>query len=222
MSTSADELINDYLDRLEAELASFPPSRRRELVQEISAHIAEARASLELEDEVSVRNLLDRIGDPAEIAAEAGAAPAPEPAEAPEPVAVPAQVVERRSRTLDVAALVLLLIGGLVLPAIGWLVGVVLLWISSAWTARQKVLGTLVVPGGLALPVALLVFATSSESVCYQQPIPGARDQTVCSSGGSSGQLVGTILVALLGAASIATVVYLGRRMGRNGAAPAV
>ena len=47
MSTSADKLIDDYLDRLELELADFPPARRRELVQEISEHIAEARAGLE-------------------------------------------------------------------------------------------------------------------------------------------------------------------------------
>jgi hypothetical protein len=38
----------------------------------------------------------------------------------------------------------------------------------------------------------------------------------ICSSGGNSGQIVGSIVVALLTAASIATIVYLGRRMGRN------
>jgi hypothetical protein len=95
-------------------------------------------------------------------------------------------------------------------------VGVVLLWISSAWTARQKLLGTLVVPGGLALPAGLLLFATSSESTCYQQPIPGAQGQMICTSGSSEGQIVASIVVALLGAASIATVIYLGRRIGRN------
>ena len=35
MSTSADKLVEDYLDRLERELADFPSARRRELVQEI-------------------------------------------------------------------------------------------------------------------------------------------------------------------------------------------
>ena len=101
---------------------------------------------------------------------------------------------------------------------IGWLVGVVLLWISSAWTTRQKLLGTLVVPGGLALPAGLLLVA-GSESSCYQQPIPGARDHMICSSGGNSGQIVGSIVVALLTAASIATIVYLARRMNRNAVA---
>ena len=104
MSTSADKLVEDYLDRLERELADFPSARRRELVQEISEHIAEARAGLESENEAEIRNLLDRMGDPADIAAEArGQARETAPAAAP---------VERRSGALDVAALILLLIGG--------------------------------------------------------------------------------------------------------------
>jgi uncharacterized membrane protein len=207
MSATADRLVNEYLDRLEEELADFPAARRRELVQEISEHIAEARAGLESESEAEIRSLLDRIGDPADIAAEAR-----DPAE-PAPLAT---VVERRSRGLDIAALVLLLIGGVVLPLVGWLVGVALLWISAAWTVPQKLLGTLVVPGGLALPVALLVLATSSKSTCSQQPVPGARDQMICSSGSSTGQVLGTIIVALLGAASIATIAYLARRMRQD------
>src|SRR4029078_4078697 len=69
MSTSADALVEEYLDRLERELADFPSARRREVVHEISEHIAEARAGLEPETEADVRNLLDRMGDPADIAA---------------------------------------------------------------------------------------------------------------------------------------------------------
>ena len=59
MSTSADTLVEDYLDRLERELADFPAGRRRELVQEISEHITEARAELGTETEADIRNLLD-------------------------------------------------------------------------------------------------------------------------------------------------------------------
>jgi hypothetical protein len=42
-----------------------------------------------------------------------------------------------------------------------------------------------------------------------------------CTSGGSSGQIVGSIVVALLAAASIATIAYLVRRMGQNAEAAA-
>jgi uncharacterized membrane protein len=207
MSTSADKLVEDYLDRLERELADVSPARRRELVQEISEHIAEARAGLESEGEVDVRNLLDRMGDPADIAAEARG-PAAETAPA-------APVVERRAGAVEIGALVLLLIGGLVLPVVGWIVGVVLLWVSSAWTVPQKVLGTLIVPGGLALPIGLGVLATSSAS-CVQVPLPATPNAMACSSGGGGGQTFGTMLVILLAVASVATVAYLARRMGRN------
>jgi hypothetical protein len=41
---------------------------------------------------------------------------------------------------------------------VGWLVGLVLLWASPRWRRREKLLGTLVWPGGLLAPLALLVF----------------------------------------------------------------
>ncbi len=49
--------------------------------------------------------------------------------------------------------MILLLVGGL-LAGIGWLVGVVLLWTSRRWTIGDKVLGTLVWPGGVAAALA--------------------------------------------------------------------
>jgi hypothetical protein len=42
---------------------------------------------------------------------------------------------------------------------VGWLVGVVLLWSSTVWTLRDKLIGTLVIPGGLA--TALIVIELS-------------------------------------------------------------
>ena len=204
MSTSADKLVEDYLDRLERKLADFPSARRRELVQEISEHIAEARAGLESENEAEIRNLLDRIGDPADIAAEARG-PAPETA----PAAAP---VERRSGALDVAALILLLVGGVVIPVIGWLVGVVLLWISNSWTTNEKLFGTLVVPGGLALPVYLSLAAGYTEScggpvggpvTCTGGPSPGMR---------AAGIVVGVALFVL----PFVTTAFLARRRSRS------
>ena len=62
--TSADELVADYLKRLEGELSDLPRARRREIVEEVSAHIAEARASGDVESEAEVLTLLDRIGEP--------------------------------------------------------------------------------------------------------------------------------------------------------------
>ena len=67
--TTTDRLVEDYLDRLEDELADLPRAKRRELVDEIEAHIAEGRTHGD--SEAQVRTLLDRLGEPSEIADEA-------------------------------------------------------------------------------------------------------------------------------------------------------
>jgi hypothetical protein len=193
MKTTTDTLVDDYLKRLDRELAGLPRARRRELVQEISGHIAEARAGMGRENEADIRNLLDRIGDPADIAAEAGAgAPAP-----------------KKRGGWDVVALIMLLVGGVILPVIGWFVGVVLFWASDTWTTGEKLLGTLVVPGGLALPFFVLTIGAYSDSC--GGPVGGGP--VTCTGGPSNtAQILGTTLVVALFIAPIAVTAYLARR----------
>jgi hypothetical protein len=107
----------------------------------------------------------------------------------------------------------LLLVGGF-LWGIGWLVGVVLLWLSDAWTARQKLIGTLVVPGGLALPLFFLIFVgmgTGRSTSCLGQVGGG---ETCTSSGGLAPWERGLIIAGLvaLAIAAIASAVFLARR----------
>ena len=66
----------------------------------------------------------------------------------------------RRGLGLEVAAVVMLTLGSLI-PVIGWAVGVVLLWNSSPWRRSEKLLGTLIFPGGpgLALLLGPVAFA---------------------------------------------------------------
>jgi hypothetical protein len=91
----------------------------------------------------------------------------------------------------------LLLVGGFAF-SFGWLVGAVLLWLSDAWTIREKLVGTLVVPGGLAL--ALLA---------------GLR------TGLAAGATTGIAVAAALSVAAIASSVFLARRARpRRGYAP--
>ena len=201
MKSTADQLVDDYLKRLNRELAGVPRARRTEIVEEITEHIAEARAGLEDEREAEIRTLLDRLGDPAEIAAEARPR---------------AGVQPRRNNGLDILALVLLLIGGLVLPVIGWLIGVVLLWVSSAWTTGEKLIGTLFVPGGLALPLVLGVMAVSGGGC--SQPVGGGFE---CSPDTGTPFLAAS-LVTILFIAPLLTVAFLAHRMRRSDAAPAV
>lgn len=125
---NADRIISAYLARLDSALASVPAPRRQELADELQAHIAEARSRLQNESDADLLNILDRLGDPAEMAA---AEIDPVQSTPPGPA---------RSRALEIAAIVLLVLF--------WPVGVILLWMSDAWTRRQKLIGTLVPPGG--------------------------------------------------------------------------
>ena len=137
--SGVDALVQDYLRRLDRAAAALPPDRRRDLLEEISEHIAAARASGAGDDEAAVRTVLDRLGEPEEIVA---AAREDVPyGWGPPPVAQP------RGTGHELAAVLLLTAGSLV-PVVGWLAGVVLLWTSSLWRVREKVLGTLVVPLG--------------------------------------------------------------------------
>jgi len=65
-------------------------------------------------------------------------------------------------------AAIVLLLGGGFLVGLGWLAGVVLLWTSAVWTTRDKVVGTLFVPGGLALPfiLELQITVKAPQQVC--------------------------------------------------------
>jgi len=201
MSRTADQLVDDYLERLNAELGGLPRGRRREVVDEISEHIAEARADLAASNEAAIRNLLDRVGDPAEIAAEAR-----------ERFGIP----PRRAGARETAAIILLLVGGFVAFA-GWIVGVILLWISDVWNTRDKLIGTFVLPGGLVLPLTLLVFGLgSSGETCGGQidPFTGKTISETCTGGPSqAAEVLWIVAFVVLVLAPIATTIYLTRRM---------
>jgi len=207
MAAKADTLVSDYLKRLNGELRGLPRARRRELVDEISEHIAEARADLESENEAAIRTLLDRLGDPEEIAAEArerfGLAP-------------------RKVGWKEVGALIMLPIGGVILPVLGWFIGIVLLWVSDAWSTRDKLVGTLLFPGGLLLPLALGVMAEES-SGCGTIVNPQLSPQPIgsnCPPADGTGAWE-VALVVMLVLVPLVTTVYLARRMRRASSATA-
>jgi uncharacterized membrane protein len=79
MTTSTvDQLVADYLERLHRAAGALPHDQARELVDEIGGHIDSARAAGAAADEAAVRTMLDRLGTPEEIVASAreDAAPA--------------------------------------------------------------------------------------------------------------------------------------------------
>lgn len=125
--------VDRYLRELDRELQDLPPARRRELLDEIREHIDSALQSSD--DEAEVRTVLDRLGEPDEIAEEARRR---------------FGITRAGPGLRETFALVLLPIGGIVLPVLGWFVGATLLVTSRVGTTREKVVGLLVFPRGPA------------------------------------------------------------------------
>jgi hypothetical protein len=156
--SNADKLVDRYLSELDQALRRVAAPRRRQIVEDISDHIAQGRPLLDDEDEAGVRSLLERVGEQKTIATEAGTDGLDDPA-----------------RRGDAWVPWLLLLGGYAL-LVGWFVGVGLLWSSATWRVRDKILGTLVLPGGL-LSLVLLgqqgsVTACSAGVAVSPIPIP--------------------------------------------------
>ncbi len=148
----AEQRVDEYLKRLETELADVPADRREEIVSEIRSHIAEETARGGLTTEADLYNLLERLGDPAEIASAARPATAgPQPA---------------RARFGQAGAIEML---AMILTPFIWPVGVILYWTSSRWRTRDKVIATLIPPGGypgLLLTVPFLLFSATVSGGC--------------------------------------------------------
>ena len=184
-------IVHEWLRRVDAEMAGIPRARRGELVDELADHLAEAVAEAPPASEAELRELLDRMGDPAEIA---------EAARDGDPPPAP----ERRGRALEIWTLVALLPGSLILPVVGWLVGVVLLWNSRIFTTQDKLIGTLLVPGGLTTSVFVLF---GNATVCYT-----GDNGEVCEGGLGSVETAVMLAVAFM---PFVTTAYLAFRLSR-------
>lgn len=66
-----DRLVEDYLGAVSYACADLDPQRRDELIEELREHIVAARGALHEQTEAAIRTILDRLGEPAAIAAEA-------------------------------------------------------------------------------------------------------------------------------------------------------
>lgn len=148
-----------YLAQLEAALAAVDAATR----DEILAGVREELVGL---DAAAVAARIRELGDPEFIAAEARAAArfgavsagVPDAAEAPlVPQAAAAASgpemhtqARREPAWFSVIAGLLVMIGGVIVPVVGAIAGYVMMWFSSAWTRRQKIVAT-------AIPVVYVV-----------------------------------------------------------------
>jgi len=70
-SDNLDAIVAKYFRNLEKALQPLPAPERQQLMSDIRGHVAEARAGLNEQTELAVREILERVGLPDEIAAEA-------------------------------------------------------------------------------------------------------------------------------------------------------
>jgi hypothetical protein len=186
-------LAADYLERLRRAGRGLPRGRLDELLADLEAHLSEAIEPGASDAEAL--EVLDRLGPPEEIV------------EAEQPRAM-APVDPRGTR--EWAAVFLLLFGGFVF-GLGWIAGLVLLWSSRAWSTREKWIGTLIFPGGLATAVygVLIIGATGASESC----VSGSGIATRCTGGTSTAAsilMVAGAAVVLL--APVGVAIYLARR----------
>ena len=147
-AVSGDRLVSEYLSRLHAAAWVLPADRRTALV------------------EGARRRLYDEIGDGADAARTRAAIDSLGP---------PEDAVRREAETLgpslpvpprplsvwgsrEVAAVLLLAVGGLALPVVGPVVGLVLAWLSDRWTTGQRLVATVLA----VLPLVLLALASAA------------------------------------------------------------
>jgi uncharacterized membrane protein len=190
--------VEHYLHDLEEELRDLPPTRRRELLEEIREHIGEALADIPEGEEAEVRNVLERVGEPAVIAEEARER---------------FGIHRTKPGVREILTLILLPLGGF-LWVIGWAVGAILLASSTVWTSREKVIGLLVVPGGL-LPAGLFGLMAGNR-LCSETMVNGGVVSETCS--GGMPVWLGWVIIAVLVIGPIWTVFFLLSRMNRRAA----
>lgn len=197
---SLHPLAEDYLGRLRRAGSQLPPDRLDELLSEIEGYLSEAIPADAPDHEAL--EVLERLGSPGEII------------EAEQPSA---PVSSDRRTWREWAAVILLPLGGFAF-GVGWLVGLVLLWSSRLWTTRDKLIGTLIVPGGIATGLLVIVLtATKRRCTTYPTPVKTAAGKLVVQCTPSGGPSAATIvlqvaLLVLVVVGPIVTAVYLARR----------
>lgn len=161
MDVAGHRLVSDYLSRLHAAAWLLPADRRTDLMNRTRDQL-----HVDLGDEPSAdlaRAALDRLGPPEDLVqvdlAEVG----------PAPVRPPPKQAVWGSR--EVATVLLLAIGGLAVPVLGPVVGLVMAWFSDRWTTVDRLVAVSLVV--LPLLLAALVADAAPTAVTLLVPLAG-------------------------------------------------
>jgi hypothetical protein len=191
-------VVEQYLQSVSNALIGADPDRRNEVLEQLADHILAATADDAggaapgtSDPEARAREVIERLGSPSEIALAAGVQPFGVPTELLGAPAAPTYTMER-------IAVVAFAVSWLI-PLIAWIAGFILLWMSSVWTMRQKVvcsIATLPLVLGPTVPMALLL-------------IPARNSSTV--GGAATDAIVPGVIFVLAIVAPIAALIWLGR-----------
>jgi len=147
-----DAVISGYLIRVRKTARRLPRGRREWVITQVGDRLAVA---LEANDggRRDVRAALARFGEPKDVV-----------------LALDGHVPGTEASWMEYVAVLLVLAGGVLWKA-AWLAGVTLLWVSPRWRWPDKLLATLVWPGGLI--VANLLGGRYSATSFFVQGGPG-------------------------------------------------
>ena len=125
------------------------------------------------------------------------------------------ETTRRRSTGRDTVAVVVWSAGSLVLPVVGWVVGVVLVCASPTFRRSDCVLALVAPPLGLFWPVHLLGSVGQSCGETFEIE-PDGRERLIastCDTGWGATEAAWSVLLLVLVAAAVCTTVRLARRV---------
>ncbi|RWZ67787.1 hypothetical protein ELQ92_00465 [Labedella populi] len=192
---------DSYLDRLANALRDV----REPVRGEIWSGIAEELDGL---GETDARDRIAELGDPSFIAREARNAVdvgTMGDTSSSAYTAVVARPPLSESRGLAIFGAIALGVGGFVVPLFGWVVGVALVWTSSLWRTREKLIAT------VGPPVVLVLAALVSHAINGWAGMSGTENPLVpVISDIAISSVVGALLLNVI--AMVWLLVRLGRR----------
>jgi hypothetical protein len=197
VSKESEELVRNYVKELRRELRGLPRHRKRSFLEGVGARISAARSSEGSESDDNVRHVLERIGPPADVAAEAH-----------DFAARPLRRTALEDGALIALSPLLLVVALFVTPALllGVVVGAILLWLSRAWTPGEKMIG-------MILSVVSYAWAALGFNLEVHDPEAGAVGVFIAFA-------MVAIILLLQSLPALLGVIYLGRKLRSRTAPP--
>jgi len=189
MHQADDPNIRKYLHELDARLRHLPAEQSEEILQGITDHISDALSR----GSSSVADVPGSLGTPEEVARGAAAE------------RVPTATPPWRESTPWVVLTTLLLVFGGFIAGFGWFLGLAGLWMGTRWKLWEKIVGTVVLPGGLAGAVTILVVPVSYTSLTSE-----SVTLTPDSSMASGAEVLGPVLSIIATIATLALPLIVG------------